>query len=425
MMDIFWCHGNHRPDPGAIAQLVGAVDDHFVADRQAMGDDNILAFRHTRADGAHLDGFIVFQHIHIAAMAAALHGRCRDGNGILLHIDQHADIDELIGEQGVLVIPEFGAQPDGPGRGVDLVVQSQQRPFRQPDPVLAVECHDRQRAALFHPSDHHRQAVLRDREQHRDRLHLGNRHDACGIGGMNLISRIHQAQADNPVERRRDAAIAQLQPGVVHLRLIHGNRRTGLAQQGLLRIHLLPGNGILRQQRGIAIQIHLDVVQSGFVLGELGRHLRQLGFVRPRIDFRQQVARSDGLTLAKIDLHELAVDAGLDGDGIARRDRADRLQVDIDISCRGHGRQHRHRARLGIGGSLHRRHLPALVPDHQCRPGRQRDHHDQQQPAPELSGRLAVRMGRRQRKVAPAQAHGAGLPIALITLSVRSTRLLP
>ena len=47
------------------------------------------------------------------------------------------------------------------------------------------------------------------------------------------------------------------------------------------------------------------------VAGHLPLGLGQLHLERPRIDLGQQVAALDGLALAEMDLHELAVDPGL------------------------------------------------------------------------------------------------------------------
>ena len=95
-----------------------------------------------------------------------------------------------------------------------------------------------------------RQIVLGNREDHRDRLHLGDHGNAARAGGLHVISRIDQAQADAAGDRRNDVAIGDVQRLRIDLRLVELHRALVLLHDedlilGLLaryRILLRPGS---------------------------------------------------------------------------------------------------------------------------------------------------------------------------------------
>ena len=53
---------------------------------------------------------------------------------------------------------------------------------------------------------HRRQAVLRDGEDHRDRLQLRDHHQAVGVARVHDVAGVDLAQAEAPADRRGDAA---------------------------------------------------------------------------------------------------------------------------------------------------------------------------------------------------------------------------
>ena len=54
-----------------------------------------------------------------------------DHHRVLFGRDQHARIDELVREEGIVTVIKARLQLDGAGGGVDLVIQTEQRPFTQ------------------------------------------------------------------------------------------------------------------------------------------------------------------------------------------------------------------------------------------------------------------------------------------------------
>ena len=108
-----------------------------------------------------------------------------------------------------------------------------------------------------------------------------------GVGGVHDVARVDQAQPDAAVDGRGDAAVNQLQLGVVDGRLVGLDRAFLSADRGDLRVQLLLGDGILRQQRFVAVQIDARVGEQRLVVGHLSFGLVELHLERARIDLQR------------------------------------------------------------------------------------------------------------------------------------------
>ena len=94
------------------------------------------------------------------------------------------------------------------------------------------------------------------------------------------------------------------------------------------------GDRILREQRAIALEIGPRVLEQRLVARELPGGERELHLERPRVDLGEEVARLHHLALLEGNAHELAVHAAADHDGVERRHRAERVQVDVEAARR-------------------------------------------------------------------------------------------
>jgi hypothetical protein len=103
------------------------------------------------------------------------------------------------------------------------------------------------------------------------------------------------------------------------------------------------------QQRSIALEVDLRVLEQRLVFRHLSLRLLELDLERARIDLGQQIACLDELALGKRDPHELSVHARLDGHDARGRDRAQRVHVDIDGTLPDGRGDHRQRAGRRIG----------------------------------------------------------------------------
>ena len=76
------------------------------------------------------------------------------------------------------------------------------------------------------------------------------------------VAGIDLAQADAPADRRGDARVGELQPGVVDRRLVGLHRALVLPHQRFLRVDLLLRDRVLREQRPVALEVELRVLRA-------------------------------------------------------------------------------------------------------------------------------------------------------------------
>ena len=118
------------------------------------------------------------------AARAALDRGDRHDDRRVLHVEQQVHVDELIGEERAVVVLEDRLQPHGPRALIDLVVDGQQRAGGDPvliAPIVGVRLQVLAGSQLLHDR---REVVLRDREQHGNRLEPGDDDETVGVGRM-------------------------------------------------------------------------------------------------------------------------------------------------------------------------------------------------------------------------------------------------
>ena len=69
-------------------------------------------------------------HVDERLRPVLLDGRRRDQRDAVQRVDEQARVDELVREEGVVLVVELGARLHRAGRGVDLVVEREQRAAR-------------------------------------------------------------------------------------------------------------------------------------------------------------------------------------------------------------------------------------------------------------------------------------------------------
>ena len=167
---------------------------------------------------------------------------------------EQAGIDELVGEEPMVFVGELGLEPDRAGVGIDLVVEGQQDNRVASFLVCSrfIGLH-RQAVPGLEFIEHRREVVLGDGKHDRDGLQLGDHGQPGGIGGVNDVARIHRRRPIRPADGGGDAAISQLQLGVVDLPLVELDGALELVHQGFLGIILLFGDGVLAGQGPVAL----------------------------------------------------------------------------------------------------------------------------------------------------------------------------
>ena len=204
---------------------------------------------------------------------------------------------------------------------------------------------------------------------------------------MDDIAGVNLAQTHPSAGRRRYPAVDQLQLGAVDLPLIDLHGPFVLAHQGILGVQLLFGDGILFPQHLITLKIETGIPQQFLIMGHLPLGLGQQHLERPRVDKGQEITATHDLPLTEANLHELPVNAGLDGDRVEGSHIAEPRDIDPHIRLSSSLRRYRR----GLGSSLCRRLfggpgcLRALVQVHPD--GQERRQRHDQPPEPESRGR--------------------------------------
>ncbi len=356
-----------RTHLGAFDQPIGAVHHDAVAVGDAADD---VARRLGRpADLHHLDvhARAVVHDVHERALLAVLDCDVRDDELIGQRIHQQVHVHELLGEQRVILVVEHRLQPRRARRAVDLVVHREERARRDLLRVVAVERLHRQMRALPQLLRDLRQRILRNREQHRDRLQLGDHHHARRVAGVDDVPGVHQAQARDTRDRGGDLRVDELQLRVVDVGGVLLGGRFVLRDQRDLRVELLLRHGVGLDQLAVAIDVHLGVAEQRLVVRERGFREFELNLIRSRVDLGEHLAFLDVVAFLEVHLHELAVDARLERHRVERRHVAEAVQHDRDART-SDGRdddRHRSAARVRPGHRGRRRPVAtAAAPGH-------------------------------------------------------------
>jgi hypothetical protein len=302
------------------------------------------------------DGVVGPHHVDEQALRAALHRRRRDDHHVDQAVELHAHVDELVGKEAGIVVAELRLELDRAGRGIDLVVGRHENAVRQLRLLLPVPGLDRDLLAGLQATHHHRHAVLRHGEEHRHRLQLRDHHQAVGVARSHDVAGIDQAQAGAAADRRSDARVGELQLRVLDLAAVDAHRALVLADEGELGVDLLLGDRVLLEQRLVALQVELRVLEQRAVPGELALGLLELHLEGARIDFGKEVALLHRLSFLEKDAHQLAVDARAHRDGSQGRHRAQAAHDDIDVAQRRRRADHRRRSPAHSATALLQRH---------------------------------------------------------------------
>ncbi len=221
-----------------------------------------------------MDFRVVVHDIHERALLTVLDRDVRDHQLIGQRVHQQVHVDELLRKQRVVLVVEHRLQLRRAGRVVDLIVGADQGSGGELLRVVAVIGFHGQVSTRPETLNHLRQAVLRQREQHRDRLQLRNDHQAAGVIGMDDVAGIDQPQSDDSRNRCGDLGVHQLQLGVLDVGHVLLRRRLILSHQRVLRVELLFRDQVRRDQMCVALDVQLGVVDHGLIAREC--RLRQL-----------------------------------------------------------------------------------------------------------------------------------------------------
>ncbi len=188
---------------GAGGEARKAGGHHALIGFQALGDDrlHLILLRHRHRP--HRDLVVRLHDIDEGAVRSALHGRGRRHHHLLERVGQQPDVDEAARPELQLAVGEFGLELDRAGRRIDLIVDDLELAGLDHGLVVGAERVHRQRAAGERAIDL-AELLLRQGEQHRDRLELGDDDDAARVGGVHDVALVDLADAGAAGDRRDD-----------------------------------------------------------------------------------------------------------------------------------------------------------------------------------------------------------------------------
>ncbi len=123
-----------------------------------------------------------------------------------------------------------------------------------------------------------------------DRIDLRDRGEQRALAAADEIARLHARDADQPVDRRRDARVAQVERRLLHRGLAGLDLRRFRVLSGARVVQFLLADGLLRHERRVARDVALRLLKPCLGRRELGLGRRQQRFERLAIDLVEQRA---------------------------------------------------------------------------------------------------------------------------------------
>src|SRR5205814_4361436 len=112
-------------DAAAVRAPQLPVGHHALVGIEALGDHALVADRPVHRHRPQLDRIIGLHHEDVAAVLADLDRAARDRYGVGFHAERARDIHELAGPQALVGIVEDRLERNGPGGGIDLIVEEE------------------------------------------------------------------------------------------------------------------------------------------------------------------------------------------------------------------------------------------------------------------------------------------------------------
>src|SRR5260370_340018 len=196
-----------RNDFAAILQLVLAIDNHDIARIQPIGQANAVACGQRDSDGMNFHLVVVADRIDVRSLWAALNSWCRNDGQIVPGVHEKVHIHELIGEERVVHIGKNGFQLVRAGGEINLSVGGDKFSRSDLHLVFTIVGFDRELYARAQLGVHRRQLILRQTENYRDRLELGDDEKTIRIRGVHDVAGIDEPETDAPADGSSNAGI--------------------------------------------------------------------------------------------------------------------------------------------------------------------------------------------------------------------------
>ena len=202
---------------------------------------------------------------------------------------------------------------------------------------------------------------LGDGDAEDDRIDLRDRRQQRALAAADEAARLHLRRADQPVDRRGDPRVAEVERRLLDRRLGRLDLRSRRVLRGPRVVELLLADRLLGDERRVAGDVVVGLREPRLRRRQIGLRLRERGLERLRIDLIEQVALADERPFAEVHRVEEALDARADVDVLEALGLSDQVEVDrhVLLDDRRHvdfGRRRRDGGRLLARRSQRRRH---------------------------------------------------------------------
>ena len=196
------------------------------------------------------------------SLGSALHRRRRDDQRALARLEMQARLDELARPERAVGVGKVGLEPDASRcRGliwlsmtVSLPVPRFVSPSRSQASTVSGPLANAAATRAGRPAGRVKSTAMGS-------IWVRTTMPLASVG-VHHVAHVHLADAGDAVDGRGDARELEVQPGVVHLRLVQGHGGPGRLHRGHLRVVLLLGDELLGCQILVADQVALVVVQG-------------------------------------------------------------------------------------------------------------------------------------------------------------------
>src|SRR5690242_14686981 len=112
-----------RLDAAAVGDAKLAFHHHLLAVGETLADHRLITDGAVDLDWPELGGVVRLHHIDVAAVLSNQDCRLRDDDRVLLGAQRGLDVDELAGPEPLVGVLEDGADTNGAGGHIDLIVE--------------------------------------------------------------------------------------------------------------------------------------------------------------------------------------------------------------------------------------------------------------------------------------------------------------
>src|SRR4029077_6704084 len=158
-----------RLNPAPSLQFVLTIGDDHIPGIEPAANYSGIALREGYRDRAVLHGLVWIHGVNECTLRATKDGRGWDHDAVLARLQQEIGVDKLVRPKLVVSVAENSFELRRTGCGINLVVDREQLARRQLGLIVAAESIDFE-SSLLHALRHSWQYVLRQREDHGDRL---------------------------------------------------------------------------------------------------------------------------------------------------------------------------------------------------------------------------------------------------------------